>query len=138
MHRDTVGRVGEQVTVKGWVNTRRDMGKLAFLDMRDRSGLLQVVLVPAELSERANELMPSIRSEYCLAITGIVQARGPKQVNPNLETGTVELLAKDIELLNLAKTPPFELADTSGINEESRLTYRYLDFLLFCGSQIRI
>lgn len=127
MHRDTVGRVGEQVTVKGWVNTRRDMGKLAFLDMRDRSGLLQVVLVPAELSERANELMSSIRAEYCLSITGVVQARGAKQVNPNLETGTVELLAKDIELLNPAKTPPFELADTSGINEESRLTYRYLD-----------
>lgn len=127
MHRDTVRRVGEQVTVKGWVNTRRDMGKLAFLDMRDRSGLLQVVLVPAELSERANELMSSIRSEYCLSITGVVQARGAKQVNPNLETGTVELLAKDIELLNPSKTPPFELEDTSKINEESRLTYRYLD-----------
>ncbi|MEO5927102.1 MAG: aspartate--tRNA ligase [Patescibacteria group bacterium] len=127
MHRDLIGRVGEQVTIKGWVNTRRDMGKLAFLDMRDRSGLLQVILVPAELSDRAKELMSSIRSEYCLSITGIVQKRGEKQVNPNLETGTVELLAKDIELLNPSKTPPFELEDTSKINEESRLTYRYLD-----------
>jgi aspartyl-tRNA synthetase len=127
MNRDTVEQVGKEVTVKGWVNTRRDMGKLAFLDMRDRSGVLQVVLVPAELSERARELMPSIRSEYCMAITGVVQKRGEKQVNPELETGMVELLAKDIELLNPSKTPPFELEDTSNVNEEVRLKYRYLD-----------
>lgn len=127
MHRDTIRRIGEEVVVKGWVNTRRDMGKLAFLDMRDRSGLLQVVLVPAELSERAKALMNDIRPEYCLAITGVVQKRGEKQVNPNLETGSVELLAKDIELLNPAKTPPFELENTAGVNEEARMTYRYLD-----------
>jgi len=127
MNRETVSKVGNEVTVMGWVNTRRDMGKLAFLDMRDRSGLLQVVLVPAELSDRAKELMSAIRSEYCLAITGVVQKRGEKQVNPDLETGTVELLAKDIELLNPSKTPPFELEDTSNVNEEVRLKYRYLD-----------
>lgn len=127
MNRDTVASVGQTVTVKGWVNTRRDMGKLAFLDMRDRSGLLQVVLVPAELSEAARELMPSIRSEYCLSITGVVQERGAKQQNPNLETGMVELLAKDIQLLNPSKTPPFELEDTSNVSEEVRLKYRYLD-----------
>ncbi|MFA5935493.1 MAG: aspartate--tRNA ligase [Patescibacteria group bacterium] len=127
MNRETVDQVGQEVTVKGWVNTRRDMGKLAFLDMRDRSGLLQVILVPSELSERAKAMMDQIRPEYCLSLTGLVQPRGAKQINPNLETGTVELLVKDIELLNSAKTPPFELEDTSNINEEVRLKYRYLD-----------
>lgn len=126
--RQTVEHIGQEVTIFGWVNSRRDMGKLAFLDMRDRSGLLQVVLVPAELSERALALMPDIRSEYCLKITGIVNKRGEKQVNPNMPTGTVELLAKDIELLNTSKTPPFDTtADTRGINEELRLKHRYLD-----------
>ncbi len=127
MHTDTVGKVGETVTIKGWVNTRRDMGKITFLDMRDRSGLVQVVCVPQELSERAQTAVPDLRSEYCLAITGVVQKRGEKQINPNLATGTVEILAKDIEVLNTAKTPPFELEDTSKVNEELRLKYRYLD-----------
>ena len=127
MNRATAERVGEEVVIKGWVNTRRDMGKLAFLDMRDRSGLLQVVLVPAELTESARAIMNDIRSEYCLKIRGIVQKRGEKQINSNLETGTVELLAKDVEILNSSKTPPFELEDTSKINEEVRLKYRYLD-----------
>lgn len=127
MNRDTVQRIGETVTICGWVNSRRDMGKLAFLDMRDRSGLLQVVLVPAELDEASKTLMADIRSEYCLQITGLVQKRGEKQVNPNLETGTVELLAKEVVLLNSAKTPPFELENTAGVNEEVRLKYRYLD-----------
>ncbi|MFH1078313.1 MAG: aspartate--tRNA ligase [Patescibacteria group bacterium] len=124
---ETVDRVGKEVTIQGWVHVRRDMGKLAFLDMRDRSGLVQVVLVPSELSERGREVMKDIRPEFCLSIRGVVQKRGPKQVNPDLETGTVEILAKDIEVLNPAKTPPFELADTSGVNEELRLKYRYLD-----------
>ncbi len=127
MNRKTVEFVGQEVTVCGWVNSRRNMGKLAFLDMRDRSGLLQVVLVPAELTESARASMEDIRSEYCLKITGIVNKRGDKQINPNLETGTVEMLAKDVEILNTSKTPPFELENTMAINEEARLKYRYLD-----------
>ncbi len=127
MNRETVEQVGQTVRVCGWVNTRRDMGKIVFLDLRDRSGLLQVVLVPDELTESARTLMDGIRTEYCLEITGVVQQRGAKQVNPNLETGSVELLAKDVVILNPSKTPPFELEDTSGINEELRLKYRYLD-----------
>ncbi len=127
MIRDTVARVGKEVRLQGWVHVRRDMGKLAFLDVRDRSGVAQVVLVPAELSERGKEAMKELRPEYCVTVTGIVQARGEKQVNPNVPTGTVEILAKDIEILNPAKTPPFELEDTSNINEELRLKYRYLD-----------
>jgi aspartyl-tRNA synthetase len=127
MNLETAGLVGQEVTVSGWVHSRRDMGKLAFLDVRDRSALLQAILVPAELSERGKAIMSDIRSEYCLRLTGIVQKRGEKQVNPNLATGSVELLVKDIELLNASKTPPFELDETAKVNEETRLTYRYLD-----------
>ena len=124
---DTVNQVGQSVTIKGWVNSRRDMGKIGFIDLRDRSGLAQVVLVPAELSDQAKQVVDGLRSEFCIAVTGIVQKRGAKQINPNLVTGEIEILAKDIEVLNPSKTPPFELEDTSKINEEVRLKYRYLD-----------
>lgn len=127
MIRETVGQIGETVLIKGWIQTRRDMGKLAFLDMRDRSGIAQVVLVPAELSETARELMKDLRSEYCISITGIVKARGEKQINPDLPTGTIEILAKDLEILNASKALPFELENTVDVNEETRLKYRYLD-----------
>jgi len=127
MNLETISRIGEEVVISGWVNTRRDMGKITFFDMRDRSGLLQVVIVPSELDDASRELVSGIRSEYCLRITGLVQARGAKQVNPNLPTGTVELLAKKVEILNPSKTPPFELEDTANINEELRMKYRYLD-----------
>jgi len=127
MNLETISHIGEKVVISGWVNTRRDMGKITFFDMRDRSGLLQVVIVPSELDDASRELVSGIRSEYCLRITGLVQARGAKQVNPNLPTGTVELLAKKIEILNPSKTPPFELEDTANINEELRMKYRYLD-----------
>lgn len=127
LNQETVGQVGTEVSISGWVNTRRDMGKITFFDMRDRSGLLQVVIVPSELDDASRELVSGIRSEYCLCVTGIVQKRSEKQVNPNLSTGTVELLAKKIEILNPSKTPPFELEETAGINEELRMKYRYLD-----------
>lgn len=128
MNLETVNLVGQSVNVKGWVNVRRNMGKIAFLDMRDRSGVVQVVLVPSELSERANAELENLRPEDCLSITGIVQQRGAKQINPDMPTGTVEILAKDIEVYNHAKTPPFEIdKDTSNVNEELRLKYRYLD-----------
>ncbi len=124
---ETVGKVGEEVWLKGWVNVRRDMGKLAFIDMRDRSGLAQVVFVPAELDDASKERMKDLRPEFCIAVRGIVNKRGEKQQNANMPTGMVEILAKELIILNEAKTPPFELTDTSGINEELRLKYRYLD-----------
>ncbi len=124
---DTVSRVGETVTVAGWIHARRDMGKVAFFDLRDRSGLLQIVAVPFELGD-STEVANQLRPEWVVAITGVVQARGAKQINDRLKTGTVELLAKSIVVLNQAKTPPFELdQDTSPVNEETRLRYRYLD-----------
>lgn len=124
---ETVGKVGETVTVAGWIHARRDMGKVAFFDLRDKEGLIQVVAVPAELGDSA-EIATKLRSEWVVAITGVVQARGAKQVNEKLKTGTVELLAKSIVVLNESKTPPFEIdKDTRPVNEEARLTYRYLD-----------
>ncbi len=127
MNRDTVEKVGKIVTVCGWVNSRRDMGKIVFFDMRDRSGILQVVSVPSELSDTSQKIVDAIRSEFCLKITGEVKKRDAKQINPHLATGTVELLAKEIEILNSSKTIPFEIGDTSNVNEEIRLKYRYLD-----------
>ncbi len=127
MIRETVNQVGETVTLKGWIHSRRDMGKLAFLDLRDRSGIAQIVLVPAELNEVSREAMKELRSEYCISVTGIVQKRGEKQINPDLPTGTVEILAKELEVLNPSKALPFEIENTAGINEELRLKHRYLD-----------
>lgn len=124
---ETVGKADKKVLVKGWVQTRRDMGKLAFIDFRDKKGLLQIVLVPDELDDASKQAMKELRPEFCIEVEGVVQKRGAKQVNKNLETGEVELLAKRVSILNPAKTPPFELEDTKGVNEELRMKYRYLD-----------
>jgi aspartyl-tRNA synthetase len=120
--------LGQEVLIKGWVNGRRNMGKIAFLDMRDRWGIIQVVAVPSELDQASNDLLKDIRPEFVLAITGIVQARGAKQINKDMPTGGVELLAKKIEILSSAETPPFEIDNEERqANEELRLKYRYLD-----------
>lgn len=123
---DIIEKKGQQVTVAGWVHARRDMGKLIFIDLRDRTGLLQVVFLPnnKELLEKAGVL----RSEFVIKLTGTVNERPEKLRNPKMLTGAVELLAESLEILNESKTPPFELdKDTSGVNEELRLKYRYLD-----------
>jgi aspartyl-tRNA synthetase len=128
MNTETSQKIGEEVVIKGWVNVRRDMGKIIFIDLRDRSAIVQVVLVPSELSDRGKEVMANLRAEDCLAITGVVNKRGEKQINPNMATGEVEVLAKDIEVYNHAETPPFEVdQDTSRVSEELRLKHRYLD-----------
>lgn len=125
--KDIVEKAGERVLIQGWVHTRRDMGKITFFDLRDRAGILQVVIAPGDL-EAGADILKEIRPEFVLSIEGIVQKRGAKQVNPNIATGTVELLAKKIEILNTSKTPPFEIdKDTRVVNEELRLKYRYLD-----------
>lgn len=125
---ETVSRAGETVKVAGWIHARRDMGKVIFFDLRDKDGLLQIVAVPSDLGEAGYTIASSLRSEWVVEIEGIVQTRSAKQVNDKITTGTVELLAKTITVLNEAKTPPFELdKDTSGIGEDSRLKYKYLD-----------
>jgi len=124
----TVDKVGQKVMVKGWVHARRDHGRLIFIDLRDRSGLLQVVFWgggDTELFKQAEHL----RSEYVVSIEGTVQKRQDNQINPDLPTGTVELAAEKLEVLNEAETPPFEVADANApeAGEEVRLKYRYLD-----------
>jgi aspartyl-tRNA synthetase len=121
---DTVDKVGATVTLCGWVHARRDMGKIIFIDLRDATGLIQVVFFSKDILETANKLRP----EFCVRITGTVQARPEKQWNDKLATGKVEFGAATLEILNEAKTPPFEInQDTMAVNEELRLKYRYLD-----------
>ncbi len=123
---EVAGKVGQEVLIKGWVHTRRDHGKLIFLDVRDRSGIIQVVFIPS--NKEAHELAQKLRSEFVVAIKGQVNERPANMVNDNITTGKVEMLALELEILNEAKTPPFEIdKDTIGINEEIRLKYRYLD-----------
>jgi len=123
---ETTSKVGEEVKVMGWVHTRRDHGKLVFIDIRDRSGLLQVVFIPS--NKEAHAIAQTIRSEFVVAITGQINARPDNMVNDKIPTGGVEMLATGIEILNEAKTTPFEIdKDTAEVNEEIRLKYRYLD-----------
>ncbi len=125
---ETVTKIGETVELFGWVNTRRDMGKIAFVDLRDRSAVVQVVLVPAELDEASQAVMKQIRPEFVLKITGVVQERGAKQQRADQATGTVEVLAKQVTIINTSETPPFEIDNEAlQANEELRMQYRYLD-----------
>lgn len=122
---DTVSESGKEVNVAGWVNTRRDHGKIVFIDLRDKSGILQVVFVPGSA---AYEKVSQVRPEWVISITGMVKERPGKLNNDKMATGSVEMEATDIEILSEAKTPPFEVdKDTSNIDEELRLKYRYLD-----------
>ncbi|PIS13230.1 MAG: aspartate--tRNA ligase [Candidatus Tagabacteria bacterium CG09_land_8_20_14_0_10_41_14] len=117
--KETVQKIGEDILVKGWVDTRRDHGKLIFIDLIDTSGLLQIVF-----GSEANQLRPG----DVIEVEGKVSERPKNMVNENLETGTIELQAKKLNILNKSETPPFEL-NTEGyeVNEETRLKYRYLD-----------
>jgi aspartyl-tRNA synthetase len=125
---ETVNKVGEEVMLCGWVNARRNMGKIVFFDLRDRNGIVQLVGVPAELDDASNELLKEVRPEWVIQIKGIVKERGAKQKNPDMPTGSIEILMKELVVLNTAETPPFEIdKDTKGIGEELRLKYRYLD-----------
>ncbi|QMV18569.1 aspartate--tRNA ligase [Granulicella sp. 5B5] len=117
---------GETVTLMGWVNRRRDHGNLIFLDLRDRTGITQVVL-DKETSPLGHAKAEAARPEYVVAVTGRVRTRGEGLANPNMPTGDIELVAHDLLLLNDAKTPPFSPAEDAIANEEVRLKYRYLD-----------
>ncbi len=126
--KEAIIKEGEEVLLKGWVHVRRNMGKIAFIDLRDKTGLMQVVLVPAELDDAGKQAMDKIRPEFVLAVTGKLQARKPGSENKNLESGGVEVLASTIEIINEAETPPFEIDNEERqASEELRLKYRYLD-----------
>ncbi len=119
--------IGESVVLKGWVQKRRDLGGLIFIDLRDRTGIVQVVFNP-DVSKDALETAESIRSEYVLDITGKVVAREEATVNPNLKTGRIEIQAESVNVLSAAKTPPFAISDqASEVSEDIRLKHRYLD-----------
>ena len=117
---------GATVTLMGWVNRRRDHGNLIFLDVRDRTGITQIVL-DKEASPEAHAKAEAARPEYVIAVTGKVRVRGQGLANPNMATGDIEVVANELLLLNEAKTPPFSPAEDAIANEEVRLKYRYLD-----------
>ncbi|MEY2986412.1 MAG: aspartyl-tRNA synthetase, aspartyl-tRNA synthetase [Candidatus Parcubacteria bacterium] len=125
---ETTNLIGQEVNIVGWVDTKRDHGKIAFIDLRDRTAKVQVVLVPSSLDEVSKSLMSEIRPEWVLKIRGLVKARPDRLINPDLATGTIEIEALGIEVLNTALTPIFPLdQDKNEISEELRIQYRYLD-----------
>ncbi len=131
LNNETPQKIGEEVLLKGWVNTRRDHGKIIFIDLRDRTGLLQVVFVRLadDKSRQVGlEEAKDLRSEWVVEIKGIVKERPEKLINPKLETGKVEVEAKELKVLAKADDLPFDVgSDGLEINEEVRLKYRYLD-----------
>jgi aspartyl-tRNA synthetase len=118
-------QLGETVSICGWVHRRRDHGGVIFIDLRDRAGLVQVVIDPDV--ENIFSIAEQVRSEYVLQITGIVRDRPQGTVNSNMHSGAIEILAKDIVVLNESETPPFPIESDIEVNEELRLRYRYID-----------
>ena len=119
--------VGREVTLMGWCNVRRDLGALIFVQLRDRSGLMQVVFDSSTLSPEDYERASAIRSEYVLAVRGTLEARTGNMVNPKMKTGEVEVKVRDFKILSVSETPPFEVSDDTNAGELLRLKYRYLD-----------
>lgn len=117
---------GKEVVLCGWVERRRDHGGLIFIDLRDRTGIVQVVASP-DYAEEAFKKAEQVRNEYVLAIRGIVRLRDAETVNPKMATGTIEIRCEEMRVLNLSKTPPFYIEDHIDVDEKIRLKYRYLD-----------
>ena len=122
----TVDDEGKTVELNGWVNRRRDLGGLIFIDLRDRFGITQIIFNP-EIAPHAHEIASTVRNEYVLRITGIVRRRSPETINPRLATGTIEVEAREIEILNSSLTPPFYINEDVDVDESLRLEHRYLD-----------
>ncbi len=118
--------IGSEITVAGWVHRRRDHGNLIFVDLRDRTGLLQVVFNP-EIAPDAHRLAEGVRSEWVIQARGTIRARLPGAANPNLATGEVELIVSQSQVLNRAVTPPFEVEDDTDADESTRMAFRYID-----------
>lgn len=120
--KEATHKAGETILLKGWVHSIRNMGQIVFMDLRDVSGLIQIVF-----DDTKAELIKDIKSEYVVAITGKVIERGEKYRNPKLETGEIEVQAEDLQVINTAEIPPFEIDQEKVTDEELRLKYRYLD-----------
>ena len=126
----TIQKIGEEIKLNGWVHSRRDHSKIIFIDMRDKSGLIQLVFLPS--NKECYKLADSLRSEWVIEAIGQVNKRPKGMINEKIPTGQVEIEVKELKILNEAKTPPFEIAeeqakDKKEVNEEIRLKYRYLD-----------
>ena len=122
----TKANIDQHVTLKGWVQKRRDLGGLIFIDLRDRSGMVQVVFNPA-LSEEALAIAETVRNEYVLQVEGTVVARAQGTINEKMKTGEIEVTADKISILNASKTPPINVFEDKEISEDTRLKYRYID-----------
>ena len=118
--------IGEEVVLKGWVQRRRDFGDLIFIDLRDRTGIVQIVFNP-ETSKEALEIADKIRNEYVIDVRGTVLEREQGTINKNIKTGTIEISVSEVSIINEAKTPPFMIENKTDAAEEIRLKYRYLD-----------
>ena len=122
----TEADVGSKVTAMGWVDTRRDMGKIIFVDLRDRSGIIQVVIddrVSAEDFEKASK----IHNEYVISVEGTLQKREESKINAKIPTGTIEIVATSVRILSECDTLPFQIGEADQVADATRLKYRYLD-----------
>lgn len=122
----TEKNAGQQVSLCGWVQRRRDLGKLIFVWLRDYTGIVQIVFDQSrfpEVFEKAGQL----RSEYVIAVRGVVEKRTPENINPELKTGRIEVCASELIILNEAQTPPFAVDDDAVVNDSVRYKYRYID-----------
>jgi aspartyl-tRNA synthetase len=118
--------IGREVTLMGWTQTRRDLGALVFVDLRDRTGIMQVVFDESDFAGDFKKV-ESIRTEFVLAVQGVITKRSEETINAKLETGLIEVKAKELKILSRSETPPFEIEDDTKVREELRLKYRYLD-----------
>src|SRR5699024_9491016 len=122
----TKEQIGETVLLKGWVHRRRDLGELIFIDLRDQSGIVQIVFNP-DYSQEALKLANTLRSEFVIEVKGQVIERDAETVNPNLTTGEIEVTVSELNIINKAKTIPFLIHEAEDVSEDLRLKYRYID-----------
>ena len=123
----TESQMDKEVVIMGWVQRRRDLGGVIFLDVRDRTGIIQVVVDESSIGEEGFSKSEKIRSEYVVAVKGIVEKRTEETINTNLETGTIEVRAFELRILSVAQTPPFQVEGGSEVREDLRLKHRYID-----------
>ena len=122
-----LSNVDNIVNLAGWVSRRRDHGGLIFVDLRDRSGIVQIVFDEATLGAEAFDLAETLRNEFVVQVSGTVRARSEDTINPKMATGEIEVVVSKLNILNKAKTPPFYIQDGIDVDENVRLKYRYLD-----------
>ena len=119
--------IGQEITVMGWVQRRRDLGQLIFIALRDKTGLVQIAIDGNTAEKALFEKAETVRSEYVLAVKGEIAARTEGNINPNMKTGKIEIIAKELRILSESETPPFQIEDNITVKDDLRLKYRYLD-----------